>query len=372
MVIHNIIEPLVKKGHDVTLFATKDSETSAKLEYVFEKGLYDMQVPWHGALGPLVHYDQAFKLYEKGNFDIVHVHMSSQTDLILLPYLVKLKKPYVMTLHSPWPYDRFTWMDAYYLGYYGPKVKAVTISKSAIETVLPKQFMSDGYAYNGTDMKKYIFNAAPKGDYFTWIGRIDPVKGLHEAIAAVKKAGAKFYFAGSVDKFKPGSEEYFEQEIKPHVDGKQIKYFGPADVKMKNELVGNAKAFLNPVLWDEPFGLVMVESMAMGTPVIAYKRGSIPELIKDSVTGYIVNDIDSMVAAMDKVDAINRADCRKWVEANFSAEASAEAYLKIFRRTLAEFNSGKEKVRKKLHVTIPKFMDILEGPAEELGFPGLT
>ncbi len=335
LVIYNLTEQLIKEGHQVTLFATKDSKTSAKLEYVFETGLMDQGVPWNGALPPLVHYQQAFKFFSENNFDIAHVHMSSQTDLMLLPFLSELKKPYVMTVHGHLPFDRYTNFDEFYFDLYSRKVSAVSLSKT-MESFLPKQFKSDGFVYNSVDVESMTYNPN-SGSHYVWLGRIVPDKGLHHAINVVKKTGEKLIFAGSVDKHNSDNGlDYFNNVIMPNVDGKQIQYLGEANFKMKNELFSNAKAFLNPIDWIEPFGMVMVESMACGTPVISFAKGAANELIIDGETGFLVKNEAEMIGAMKKVGSINRAACREHALRNFTAKAAAKGYLSIYTRKARE------------------------------------
>ncbi len=348
LVIYNLTECLVREGNQVTLFATKDSKTSAQLEYVFETGLQAQGVPWNGALPPLLHYQQAFKLFKEGDFDIAHVHMSSQTDLMLLPFLSETQKPYVLTVHGHLPFDRYTNFDETYFEHYSREVSATSISRT-MEKFLPKQFKSDGYVYNGMAVENMTFNATPQS-YYAWIGRMVPDKGLHHAINVVKKTGDKLIFAGSVDKHNSDNGlDYFNNQIMPQVDGKQIQYLGEADFAMKNKLFSNAKAFLNPIEWIEPFGMVIVESMACGTPVISFAKGAATELIKDGETGYLVANEEEMIEAMKTVHNLDRLACREHVLQNFTAEASTNGYLKIYQRKIKE--KSLEYNRNKIHIT---------------------
>lgn len=337
-VVSNLTEQLVAQGHDVTLFATGKSKTKGDLRYVFDDCLRDMNIPWGSVLPSLLHYHQAFALgYE---YDIIHVHLSSDTDIALLPFLSNFKQPYVLTHHSRWPFDKSSNMNEYYLDYYTKGIKTVHISKSMNKTV-PGSFETIGVVYNGISFDTLTFNPQPKGDYLTWLGTIEPNKGVKEIIKIVKRTGDKLIFAGKVDPGYKWSYEYFNEEIKPMIDDDQIKFLGPADAKMRNELIGNAKAFLNHINWDEPFGMVMAESMACGTPVISINRGAAPELIIDGKTGFLVKDKEEMIDAIAKIDQIKREDCRKHVEDNFSAEAMARNYTKIYEEQIAKFKSIK-------------------------------
>lgn len=332
LIIDMLANGYTKRGHDVTLFATGNSKTSATLKYAFDKCFTDMEIPWSSCLPCIYHYDQAFAMAEE--FDLVHVHLSSDTDIMMLPYLAKLKKPHIMSIHGLLPYDKHTQMDKYYLDAYGKYMNAAYISQSCL-SIWPECFKNYGVVHNAIDISQYNFNAMPQ-DYFTWIGKIMPIKGTHEAILAAKKAKVQFKFAGIVDKSLKRSYDYYNDIVEPLIDNEQIQYFGPADVKMKNELVGNAKGFLNPIAWDEPFGLVMTESMSCGTPVIAYNKGAVNEIITDGVDGYIVNNMDEMVERMQTVDKIDRARVRQTIESKFSIDKMLDEYFKIYERVIKD------------------------------------
>lgn len=334
--IANLTKGLVNLGHDVTLFATKGSQTPAKLAYTFDKSFLDQNIPWSAALPAFIHYHEAFKLAK--DYDIVHAHLSSGTDMMLLTFLSDLTKqgiPNLLTIHSRWPYDKYSQMDQMFLKLYGKNISSLNISK-AMTKFLPDQLRHAGVLPNSINLELMKFNAKG-GNYLTWIGKIIPNKGLKEAIIAAKKSKMKFIFAGVVDKFKQDSLAYFEQEIKPMIDGKQVIYLGPANLDLKNKLLGNAKAFLNLIHWEEPFGMVMIESMACGTPVIAFNRGAVPEILKHGKTGFIVKSLGEVIAAVGKVNKIDRRICRQHVESNFSNETIAkkaeEFYIKEIVRT---------------------------------------
>ncbi len=338
-VIYNLVKGLTELGHDVTLFATKNSQAPANLEYVFEKNLLEQGIDWRFALPSLIHYHQAFKLAPE--FDIVHAHLSSDTDLMLLPFLSDLTEssiPNVMTIHSHFPFDLHSQMDSYYLNYYASNITAINISK-AMQARMPREFWDGGFVHNSLDLSAYKFNPNG-GDYFTWLGKIIPAKGISEAIKAALQAHEKLVFAGVVDEYEPVSVEYWKKKVEPFVDGKQIIYLGPADLKVKNKLLGGAKAFLNPISWDEPFGMVLVESMACGTPVISYSRGAVLELIKDGKTGFLVNNPTDLIEAMKKVNRLERKDSRVNIEQNFSIQASTLKYLNAYRKEIHKHQLG--------------------------------
>jgi glycosyltransferase involved in cell wall biosynthesis len=353
LVIYNLCKGLVELGHAITLFATKNSQSPDELDYVFPMGLVDMEIDWTAALPSFVHYHQAFQ--KAHEFDVVHAHLSSGTDLLILPFLSDLAqkgKAAVMTVHGHWPYDRNSYMDSYFKKLYAKDIAAISISR-AMQKLLPKEFRDIGYVHNSLDPNTLSFVAQPAIDtnkssrdssdlqgngkgYLTWLGKIVSDKGTHEAILAAKEAGEQFVFGGIVDKYDKLSVDYFQTKVKPLIDDDQVVYLGPLDVKAKNNLLGGAKAFLNPVNWEEPFGMVIVESMACGTPVISYNRGAPAELIKNGKNGFLVRNRKEMVKAIARVDTINREDCRKHVEGTFSPKAAALKHIKIYQKAIAE------------------------------------
>ena len=354
LVIYNLCKGLVELGHEITLFATKSSQSPGELDYVFNKGLIEMEIDWSASLPPFVHYYQAFQKADE--YDIVHAHLSSGTDLLILPFLSELAqkgKAAVMTVHGHWPYDRNTYMDSYFKKFYAKDIATISISR-AMQKLLPKGFRDIGYVHNSLEPETLSFRTRPgiyrdsrlhRNDrgYLTWLGKIVPDKGTHEAILAAKEAGEQFVFGGIVEKYDKLSVDYFQTKVKPFIDDDQVVYLGPLDVKAKNKLMGGAKAFLNPVAWDEPFGMVMVESMACGTPVISYNRGAAPELIKNGKNGFLVKNRKEMVKAIAKVGTIKRKDCRRYVEEKFSPKAAAEKHIKIYQREIAKMDMSERK-----------------------------
>ena len=354
LVIYNLCKGLVELGHEITLFATKSSQSPDELDYVFNKGLIEMEIDWSASLPPFVHYHQAFQKADE--YDIVHAHLSSGTDLLILPFLSDLAQKgeaAVMTVHGHWPYDRNTYMDSYFKKFYAKDIATISISR-AMQRLLPKGFRDVGFVHNSLEPETLSFRTRPgiyrdsrlRGNdrgYLTWLGKIVPDKGTHEAILAAKEAGEQFIFGGIVEKYDKLSVDYFQTKVKPLIDDDQVVYLGPLDVKAKNKLMGGAKAFLNPVAWDEPFGMVMVESMACGTPIISYNRGAAPELIKNGKNGFLVKNRKEMVKAIARVGTIKRKDCRKYVEEKFSPKAAAEKHIEIYQREIAKMDMSERK-----------------------------
>jgi glycosyltransferase involved in cell wall biosynthesis len=353
LVIYNLCKGLAELGHEVTLFATKNSQSPGNLEYVFPKGLVEMDIDWSASLPPFVHYHQAFQKVD--GYDIVHAHLSSGTDLLILPFLSQLvhtRKAAVMTVHGHWPYDRTSYMDPYFKKLYANDIATISISR-AMQKLLPKGFRDIGYVHNCFDpttlsfqTRSGIYTDGPaSGDrplggndrgYVTWLGKIVPDKGTHEAILAAQEAGEHFIFGGIVEKYDKRSVDYFHTKVKPLIDDDQVVYLGPLDVQAKNKLMGNAKAFLNPIAWEEPFGMVIIESMACGTPVISYNRGAAAELIKHGKNGFLVKNRKEMVKAIARVEAIKRKDCRTYVEEKFAPKAAAKKHIELYQREIRQ------------------------------------
>jgi glycosyltransferase involved in cell wall biosynthesis len=186
--------------------------------------------------------------------------------------------------------------------------------------------------HHGINISQYQFSEKKK-PYLSFLGRIVPVKGLHLAIEVAKKTGIPLKIAGEV---QPMFRDYFEQKIKPHVDGRFIEFVGEADFKTKNELLSNSVALLFPIEWDEPFGLIMIEAMACGTPVLALSPGSVPEVVQDGVSGYICSSIDQMAERVGQLDKLNPSAIRQYALDHFSVEKMANAYAALYAKLAGE------------------------------------
>ena len=319
LVVSLLTDELVRRGHEVTLFASGDSITLANLESVHPRALrLDSSVKEFGIYEML----QMSRVYEQASeFDIIHSHMGCAA----LPYVNLVKTPTVHTLHGIFTPDNEKMFT------YAKKQPYVSISNTQREPRLGLNCVAT--VYNGIDVDSYKFYPQPdEPPYLAFLGRISPEKGTHHAIAIAKQVGLPLKMAGKVDVV---DVEYYESEIKPHIDGEQIQYLGEANHVQKNELMGRAIATLFPITWREPFGLVMVESMASGTPVIAMNLGSTSEVIADGKTGFLCNSIEECVSAVRRVEEINRNDCRKHVENCFSVQKMTEGYEAVYQQILA-------------------------------------
>jgi len=322
-VVYYLTEGLVKKGHDVTLFCQKGSKTHAKQDDCFSRK----------PIGGLLNEKNIFPLLQRINyivgksseFDLIHNH----SGYLILNFSDYLAAPMVTTLHnaySPEMIDNEIATELF------SNNKFVSISKSQQRNLKGVKYIAN--VYNGTvDLNRYQLGSG--GEYLIWIGRFCDAKGTKEAIEIAKKSGNKLLLAA---KENPEDQEYFDKYVKKEIDNKSIIFVGEIGIEKKNKLLGKAKAFLMPINWDEPFGLVMIESMACGTPVIAYDRGSVPEIIKNGETGFIVKygDIDGMVKAINKVDQIDRRVCREHVAENFSIEKMVDGYEDVYKKIISE------------------------------------
>jgi glycosyltransferase involved in cell wall biosynthesis len=318
LVVGLLTDELVRRGHEVTLFASGDSITSAKLTSVHPRALrLDSSIKEYGIYEML----QLGSVYERADeFDIIHSHMGCAS----LSYTKLVKTPTVNTLHGIFTPDNEKMFQ------YAKSQPFVSISDAQRELRLGLNYV--GTVYNGIDVSSYKFYPQPdEPPYLAFLGRISPEKGAHLAIEIAKKAGWRLKIAGKVDVV---DVEYFEKEVKPLIDGQQIEYLGEANHTQKNILMGGAVATLFPITWREPFGLVMVESMASGTPVIAIKLGSTTEVIAHGKTGFLCNDVEECVSAIAKVADLDRYACREYVQNRFSLQAMTDGYEEVYRQIL--------------------------------------
>lgn len=322
-VVYNLTNALVDRGHEVTLFASGDSKTKAKLVSVIKhpQDFYKKD----GTINKEALIDEdlflickACKMAKRGNFDIIHSHHYTRT-LFFSPFL---PMPVVQTLHSP-PSE----LTNRFLEYFDKNMHFICISNNQKRSLPALSFVRT--VYHGIDLKKFKFNNKPD-DFFIFSSRIVPEKGLDIAVRLAKKLNIKLIITGPL----PNSQkDYFDREIKPYLDNK-IKYLGVLNQLKLKELMSKARALLMPIRWEEPFSLVIIEAMAFGTPVIGFSRGSIPELIINNKTGFIVDTEDQMARAIGRVNLLNRVDCRRHVKKNFSITKMTENYENVYREII--------------------------------------
>jgi len=316
-VVSYLTEELVRQGHEVTLFASGDSVTKAHLiapcrrSLRLDKNCVD-QLAHHILMLEIV-FKQAYR------FDIIHFHI----DYLHFPLSRRHNVPHVTTLHG-----RLDIPDLVPLYREFGEMPVVSISNSQRE---PLPWLNwQGTVYHGLPEDLYTFREE-HGKYLAFLGRIAPEKRVDRAIEIAKRTGIPLKIAAKVDKV---DKEYFETVVQPLLRDPLIEYLGEIGDGEKNEFLGNAYALLFPIDWPEPFGLVMIEAMACGTPVIAYRRGSVPEVLEEGVTGFIVQGLEDAVEAVYKVRDINRRRCREVFEERFSATRMTRDYLNIYKQLL--------------------------------------
>jgi glycosyltransferase involved in cell wall biosynthesis len=330
VVVATLTEELVRRGHDVTLFAAGTSRTSARLVPIVDEALWhhpakyrDFAPFWNVALGTL-----ANRLDE---FDVVHSHL----DHMGFPLGRVAPCPFVTTLHGRLDLPELRPLYAEF-----PDAPVVSISDAQRRPVAGANWVDT--VYHGLPLKDHTFNPR-RGDYLAFLGRISPEKGLDTAIRVARRAGLPLKIAARMPlPFKDDPNvradwEYYESQIAPLLDGPGVEFIGEVGGRAKDEFLGNAAALLFPICWPEPFGLVMIEALACGTPVLALGHGSVPEVVEQGVTGFICDDEDALTAAVRVLDEIDRARCRLAAERRFSAPSMASAYERVYERLVDQY-----------------------------------
>ena len=316
LVVSLLADGLVDRGHDVTLFASGDSMTAAHLESVFPHFLRGT----NRRAGPLNLLNVASCLEQADQFDIIHNHTAFEG----MAMAGLCKTPVLTTLHGLPDPDVLT-VFARYKGWYN------AISEAAA-SLLPPKARYVGVVYNAVDISSYPFNAASRrGGSLLFLSRMSREKGPHLAIEVATRLQRPLVLAGNVDE---GDQEFFNTQVLPRVDGDLIRYVGEADYQQKRDLLSEAHCLLAPITWEEPFGLFMIEAMACGTPVVAFDRGSVPEVVKHGETGYVVDNLEEMVRAVDEVEHIAPYQCRSHVQQRFDACRMVDDYIAAYERVL--------------------------------------
>jgi glycosyltransferase involved in cell wall biosynthesis len=334
-VISYLTEELVRLGHEVTLFASGDSETNAKLVPACPRALWHDErcretLPHHVRLLDLVFQDAS-------RFDIIHFHC----DYLHFPLLRRHPCPSVTTLHGRLHIPDLLPLCAEYA-----EVPLVSISHEQRRPIPWANWQAT--VYHGLPRDLHTFRERP-GDYLVFLGRLSPEKRLDRAIAIAQRAGRKLKVAA---KIYPEERDYFTQTIEPLLQESKswVEFIGEVGGREKDELLGNALALLFPIDWPEPFGLVMIEAMACGTPVIAWRNGSVPEVMEDDVTGFVVDSVEEAVCAVGRVASLSRHACRTVFEERYDAARMARDYVEVYRRLA---HAGPELVRPAPIVTGP-------------------
>lgn len=322
LVVYYLVDGLIKRGHEVTLFACDGSKSKAKLDGKWGKQMVGSSVDPKNILYSLSRVNHIAEISDQ--FDIVHNH----DGFLLMNQAHYFHCPIITTWHVP--FSENTIKDP---------IKSQSLKNNNIVSISYSQrkgFPHGNYAanvYNGTvDFDTYKLGKG--GDDLIWFGRFDEYKGVKEAVQVALKSNHRILLAGKAE--TPEQIEYFNKSIKPLVDNKKVIFLGQIDAKKKNEILNKARAFLMPISWEEPFGLVMIEAMACGVPVIAFDRGSVKEIIKDKETGFIIKpgDIKGMIRAVDQAKAIDPKKCRDRVENLFSIEKMVDDYEKAYKKVI--------------------------------------
>lgn len=311
-VVAALVDELVRRGHEVTLFASGDSHTRASLVPVVPHALRPAGIR-DGRTAEMLSLGRAYE--RAAEFDVIHSHL----DIATLPFAHLRPTTTVLTCHG-----RLDQLHTHPI--YEQLRAAHLVSISDNQRRLLPHWNWAGTVYNGIDLDHFTFHPRA-GDYLAFLGRISPEKGIEDAIAIARLAGLPLKVAAKVD---PIDETYYQERIRPLFAHPLIEYVGEVTEREKDAFVGQALALLFPVRWPEPFGLVMVEAMAAGTPVIAGRFGSVPEVVLDGETGFICDSLEEMVLAIRRLGEIDRAACRRHVEQRFSAKRMADGYEQVY------------------------------------------
>jgi glycosyltransferase involved in cell wall biosynthesis len=316
-VVSYLTEALVDMGHEVTLFASGDSKTAARLESVWPTALrFDHSL--RDAIAP--HMTQMERVCRQaGDFDILHSHL----DYWMFSLLTRTGTPAVTTLHGRLDLPEIAAM------YELTQAPVVSISDAQRKPLPRANFVRT--VHHGLPLK-LLTPQDVRPQYLAFLGRIAPEKRPDRAIQIARRAGIPLKIAAKVDRV---DQDYFDTVIRPMLDGPDVEMIGEIGDAEKPAFLSGAMALLLPIDWPEPFGLVMIEAMACGTPTIAYRAGSVPEIIDDGITGFIVKDEAGAVAAVDRLGELDRAEVRKQFETRFSAQRMAEDYLQLYHRMAA-------------------------------------
>lgn len=330
-VASEIAEGLFKRGHEVTTFATGDSKIPGKIIVVKDTPVMeDLTVPDHR----IYEYVTINKLLEhKDDFEILSSHISFH----ILPFIKFLKYPVIVNLQGDYSNPHFRKIFELYKGAY-----YVSISNRQRDFLPGLNYVAT--VYHGIKIEDFPFSDHPHNQ-IAFLGRTSPVKGLDVAIEVAKKANIKLVIGARQDP-NPIAEKFYQEKILPQVDGKKVVWLGELGQIEKTKLLQQSKVLVFPINWEEAFGLVMIEAMACGTPVVAFRRGSVPEIIKDGKTGFICspNDIEAMVRAVKKIYEmpedeyrLMRRNCRRHVEENFTVEKMVSGYEKVYQKVIIDW-----------------------------------
>src|SRR3989344_1985127 len=350
LIVHHLTEELVRRGHQVTLFATGDSVTKARLQSFFHHGLFEQGYSFEDFSDPLYHTISV--LDNASAFDILHFHFTSKMDYVNMA-LVRNMPNVLFTLHVPLPEKKELLNRKRLLEERLHMIPLVSISNNQ-RAGFQMHFINT--VYNAIDITQFPYTEAVIDGQILWLSRISYQKGTVETIQTAKRLNLPLILVGKVDTNAPHEVDYFDHRVKPLLNGLRGTLYGEINPQEKILHYRQAKLFLFPIQWEEPFGLVMIEAMACGTPIVAFARGSVPEVVVDGVTGFIVNSsdqdvrgnwvvrktgIDGLCEAVERIYKmpedqyrVMRAACRKHVETHLTVEKMVDGYEQAYRKIL--------------------------------------
>jgi len=316
-IVFELCRHLTQRGHRVELFASGDSKVDCKLNSVLPiASLDDPQSTFY--LEKEFEARNTYNLYgQASRFDIIHAHWPT-----LAPYFSFFSNTPTMITYA---YIEKELHDYYRVHF--PRCFPVCISHSQAKMLGDETLP---VVYNGVELDEISFNDRPE-DFFIVVGRMTPGKGIVEAIRIAKKAKVRLLIVGQITSHLPWSEKYFSSEIQPHIDGKIIRHIERLPHDRLMQMMGRAKGFLFLPQWEEPFGMVVAEAMAAGTPILAYPRGSMPELVKHGETGYLIRNEDELVEGIQGIERLDRRRCREWVQERFSVGKMVDGYERLYK-----------------------------------------
>jgi glycosyltransferase involved in cell wall biosynthesis len=328
------IDELVARGHDVTLFSSADCKTAGRLHEVVEMNLTDLVT--EGKAFMFEYYANSMMaevLRVQDEFDILHFHLSAAW----LPLAATARTPALFTMHT------CVHLDDEWVMRRWPRVAVNGISRCQMHGVGLKLGREFPIVYNGCDFAAYEPSFEP-GKYLAFLGRLSPGKNPLDAIRIAQAVGMPILLAGRPQN---GDEErYFAEKIAPLIDDDRVRWIGPVNHAQKNELLRHAAALLFPIQWEEPFGLVMIEAMACGTPVVAHRRGSVEEVVENGLTGYHASVIDGLAELVPSALELDRRKIRAHAESRFGFQQMVDDYLALYRSVVAEWKEGQVRPRK--------------------------
>lgn len=316
-IVFELCRHLTKRGHEVRLFASGDSKVDCPLDSVLPvASLYDPQSTFY--LEKEFEARNTYNLYRQASrFDVIHAHWPT-----LAPYFSCFSPTPTLLTYA---YIEKDLHDYYRRGL--PRCFPVCISRAQARMLGDESLP---VVYNGIAADEIPFNDKPE-DFFIVVGRMTPGKGIAEAIRIATRAKVRLLIVGDVTSHLPWSKDYYSVEVAPYIDGCKVQHIPQLPHDELMQTFARAKGFLFPSQWEEPFGMVVAEAMAAGTPVLAYRRGSMPELVNDGETGYLVADEAEAVKAIHKIEQLDRRACRKWVQERFSVEQMVDGYERLYR-----------------------------------------